>query len=62
MKTYKILSIVFIVVCLALMAGVLVFMTGQTGHKIVIIACLGVVIMAMIYNLNVISKKRKQQQ
>jgi preprotein translocase subunit SecG len=60
MKTYKTLSIVFIVTCLALMAGVLFFMEVPTGHKIVLTACLAVVVFAMVYNLRVIRKKQTE--
>lgn len=61
MKTYKVLSIVFIVICVGLMAGVLFFMNGQAGHKVILVSCLAVVILAMSYNLSLISKKQKQQ-
>lgn len=61
MKTYKILSIAFIVICVGLMVGLFTFLNFPAGPKIVFAICLCVVIALMVYNLVLIRKKEKQK-
>lgn len=60
MRTYKILSIVFIVVCAVLLAGIFVSRDFfPVGQKVIFAVCLCVVIVLMGVNLRMISKKQK---
>ncbi len=61
MKTYKILSIAFIVICVGLLVGVFAFFDFATTQKIVLSVCLCAVIALMAYNLVLIKRKEKEQ-
>lgn len=62
MKTYKILSIAFVIACAALLVMVLLAQDYPDGKKLVLALCLGAVMAAMLFNLSVIRKKEKQQE
>lgn len=61
MKTYKILSIVFIVICVGLMVGLFTCLDFSAGQKIVFGICLCVIVALMVYNLILIKRKEKQE-
>lgn len=61
LRNYKIISIIFIIVGLALVVGALFFFkTMPTSQKVVFILCVTILVGAMFYNLKVIKEKGKE--
>lgn len=61
MKTYKILSVAFIVICTLLLIGLSIMPDFPVGRKIIFAACLCVVIALMATNMVVMSKKNNKE-
>lgn len=63
LKGYRIVSIMFIILGVAMIIGAFVFFdTMPVGRKVLLVLLVGVLIAAMLYNLKVIRQKEREQE